>query len=160
MAFADCWLHVHVPMHLWVAGWLWDHKVSLGPQMSPGHAQLLIPSLCNDRPWGQLLALLLCTGSAQDELALSHIPDCNQTPKILPDGGRTCSHRECLQCPFCKGLTLLMLMAPDLVVRTRGQVISPGYRLGPFPFAPALLGACFKSRALCTSGGIAGLEKP
>lgn len=37
--------------------------------------------------------------------------------------------------------------------------MSPGYRLGPFPFALVLLGVCFKSRALCALGGVDGLEK-
>lgn len=57
---------VHPSLCLQVTGWLWHYKVSLGPQMSPGHPWLLIP-------WGQCLALLLCTGSAQDELTPSLI---------------------------------------------------------------------------------------
>lgn len=66
-------LQVCVPRCLRVAGWLWDYKVRLGPKMSPGRSQLLIPSLCNERPRGDRLARPLCTGSAQDELALSLI---------------------------------------------------------------------------------------
>lgn len=61
-------LPVHIPLCLQVTGWLWHYKVSLGPQMSPGHPRLLITMEdYGDSAW------LCCFALAQHRMSSPHL---------------------------------------------------------------------------------------
>lgn len=155
-------LQVHASGCLGVTGWLWDYKVSLGPKVSPGRSRLLIPSLCNERPWGDHLAHPLCTGSVQDELALSLITILIVTrpPKSFQMEGEHVATWCVCSAPSARGSPSLCSWLQICWCKERAGNQSRWAQAGTFSLcSSAPVCVLPKNRALSASGGVAGSER-